>query len=208
MNQEETNPKKKTKKKFIEIPPPDLRIVQMTLIGDAPLMVNNFGKKSEQELADKDGNLPKPKRGPRDIQAEYESSFYRMGKNKYGIPASGIKKAAVSACRFVEGVPMATALGAFFILGDDNNLVEVISKPPRMDTRIVRIGKFPNKIPQLRYRGIFDSWKVTFKVRYNAGIISPAQLLHLYELAGFSIGVCEYRPEKGGTLGRFHVARK
>ena len=76
-----------------------------------------------------------------------------------------------------------------------------------MDTRAVRIGKFPNKVTTLAYRPRFDIWKIKARIRYNAKLISPSQLVNLFENAGFSVGLCEYRPEKGGNCGMFEVEK-
>jgi hypothetical protein len=40
-------------------------------------------------------------------------------------------------------------------------------------------------------------------VRYNMDQISSEQLLNLFELAGFSCGVGEWRMERGGTFGTY-----
>lgn len=138
---------------------------------------------------------------------EFNDALYKMGPKKFGIPAAGLKHCAVSACRFVTGVPMTVAKGAFHVLEQGNGLVEILGSKPVVDERIVRVGNFGNKKPMTRYRPRFDEWKITFKVIYNSKVISPEQLLNLYENAGFAIGLCEYRPEKGGNLGMFRVAR-
>lgn len=146
----------------------------------------------------------------RDPVAEYKSSLYQMpGSKKYGIPVGGVKNCAVSACRFIDGVPMTIAKGAFHVLDSTGTgLIPIDGDAPVMDERICRIGPFGKKTAITRFRGRFDKWSIKFKVQYNARVLSPAQLLNLYENAGFSIGLCEFRPEKSGSLGMFQVARR
>ncbi len=199
---------KKTEPKVAKIPPIQLRTVQITLEGESPLLVHKFSEKSQKEMDDKQQQKAKNKKMPRDPVAEYEASLYRIPgkKDVYGMPASGIRLAAVSACRYVEGISMSKAKGAFHIVGDIGGLIPIKGKPV-MDERIVRIGPFGRKVPMTRYRGRFDEWSVTFHVKYNETVIGAEQLAHLFENAGFSVGLCEYRPEKGGSCGMFKVKR-
>lgn len=207
-----TTTENKTK---VNIPPIDFRTVMITLVGETPLLVHKFSEKSKKEMDDKVQGKAKQKKAPRNPQAEYEASMYKMPgkKNAYGIPASGVKLCAVSACRFTDGMKMTQALGSFHVFEESGGLIQINSlngkKPaqPTMDERIVRIGNFGNKVPQTRYRGRFDDWSITFKVKYNARTITVEQLLNLYENAGFSVGLCEMRPEKKGNLGMFRVER-
>lgn len=195
----------------IFVPPIDLKTAKITLQGTTPLLVNRFDEKSKTEMLEKQMKGAKRAKEARDPKREYEASLYRMPglKNKYGIPVGGVKNCAVSACRFIEGVPMTIAKGAFHVLDETGTgLLPIDGSDPTMDERICRIGPFGKKTAITRYRGRFDKWKVSFTVQYNARVISPAQLLNLYENAGFSIGLCEFRPEKSGSLGMFQVARK
>jgi hypothetical protein len=59
----------------------------------------------------------------------------------------------------------------------------------------------------LRYRGEFSPWKATLTVKYNANLMSAEQVVNLFETAGFAVGVGEWRPERDGPYGRFHVAK-
>ncbi len=38
------------------------------------------------------------------------------------------------------------------------------------------------------------------------GVLGEQQIASMYEFAGFACGVGEWRNEKGGEMGRFHVA--
>lgn len=202
-------PKKTEEDQTIKIPAIESKVAKITLVGDTPLLVCKFSEKAKNELDEKHQQKAKTKRGARDPKAEFEASLYKIpGTKDYGIPASGVKLCAVSACRFIEGVSMTIAKGAFHVLEDKDGLIKINSKGPEMDERIVRVGNFGNKKPMTRYRGRFDKWSITFQVKYNTKVISAEQLLNLYENAGFAVGLCEYRPEKGGNLGMFRVARQ
>jgi len=190
----------------------------ITIVGLSPLLVNNFDVKTRQELDDtyQEGLNAKERKLKREDKTrerktphqEFLSSLYTMaGKpGKYGIPAAGIKKCGVTAAS-LSNIPMTLATRAFHVVGDTAGLIEIKGSKPVMDERIVRVGPFGNKKPATRRRGRFDKWEITFTVRYRADLITTEQLVNLYESAGFSVGICEYRPEKSGNLGMFCVKR-
>lgn len=199
-----------TKEQKITIPKMSMKVIRMTVVGTTALMTQQFSAKSKRQIEEKQQKIAKQARPKRDPRAEYEAALYRIPgkKNKYGIPAMGLKLAAVSACRFTEGIPMTKCIGAFHVLCPDHGFLEIQSKKgPEMDERIVRIGSFPSKVADLRYRPKFTNWKIVFDLEYNDGVISAEQLCNLFEIAGFSIGLGEYRIEKKGNLGRFTVKR-
>lgn len=192
----------------IKIPPIEFKVARITIIGESPLMVNKFSEKAKNELDEKHQQKAKGARKARNPMQEFEDAAYKIDKKTYGIPASGVKHCAVSACRFIEGVNMTTARGAFQIVGDIGGLLPISSKSgPQLDERIVRVGNFGNKKPMTRYRPRFDDWKITFNIKYNANVMSAEQIVNLYENAGFAVGLCELRPEKNGNLGQFRVDR-
>ena len=67
---------------------------------------------------------------------------------------------------------------------------------------MVRVGM---GVADIRYRGEFKTWSAEFSVRYNASAISLEQLVNLFNLGGFACGIGEWRAEKGGTYGMYHV---
>ncbi len=192
----------------LTIPPIKKLTAKITIIGDSPLLVNKFSEKSKTEMLEKQMKKAKGAKEARDPIAEVEAATYKLPNGRYGIPASGIKNCAVSACRFVDGIKMTQAKGAFFVLDDADGLVELdVKGKPEVDERMVAIGPFGKKTKMVRFRPRFDKWACTFKVIYSPDLISPEQLANLYERAGFSVGLCEFRPEKSGSLGMFSVRR-
>ena len=172
------------------------------------MLVNKFSEKSKREMLEKQTKKAKGAKEARDPMAEIEAATYRLPNKKFGIPASGLKNCEVSACKFIDGVPMTRAKGAFFVMEDADGLVELKTDSGlEIDERMVAIGPFGKKTKMSRFRPRFDDWSVTFKVLYDPDLLSAEQLLNLYERAGFSVGLCEYRPEKSGSMGMFHVKR-
>lgn len=153
----------------------------------------------------------KKAKAARDPLAEVEAACYKLSDGTYGVPASGLKNCAVSACRFIEGVPMTRAKGSFFVVPSEpgGDLVRIKSKGGRqIDERPVAVGTFGNKKKMIRFRPKFIDWELTFDIVFDSSIISPEQLANLYDQAGFSVGLCEFRPERSGSHGMFHVQRK
>ncbi|MEE5994731.1 MAG: hypothetical protein V3G42_16130 [Oscillospiraceae bacterium] len=59
----------------------------------------------------------------------------------------------------------------------------------------------------LRYRGEFKNWKATFTVIYNASNAdySVETIINVLNAGGFTCGIGEWRPERDGDFGTFHV---
>lgn len=60
-------------------------------------------------------------------------------------------------------------------------------------------------VADIRYRCEFKEWSAVVKIRYNASVLSEAQIRNLFNVAGFGVGIGEWRPEKDGSFGMFHV---
>lgn len=187
--------------KTIEVPALDKRTMHVTVIGETPLITHQWSVKARQQIKDKQAKAATKPREAKDPQAEFESSIYRLPDGRSAIKASSFKLAAVSAAS-LTGLRTRAALGGFFVIGD---LLPIEGSKPQMREDMVRVGKFPAVTTDIRYRAEFWPWKVKLTITYNAGLLSPAQIVNLLNHAGFSIGVGEWRPEKRGTFGMFHV---
>jgi len=194
----------KVPKQVVRVPAIDVRTMTIRLTGDTPLLCNKFSTKAKTQISDKQQKKAKQARAAKNPEECFRDSLYPMPgkKGKYGFPASGFKKSAVDSCSFVEGIFKSVAKGAFHVVG---NLIEIEGPKPEMQEDIVRIGPVGRKVADIRYRGVFKDWSVRLLIRYNANVISPEQIVNLFNVAGFSVGVGEWRPQRDGSNGTFHV---
>lgn len=204
----------------IIIPDLDLREVQLPVHGSSPLIVHRFSEKAKREMAAKQQQIAQHKKAAKEPVQDFLQSLYLMpgaevesytkGKLTYAkstdgfaFPAGAFKLAAVSACRHVQGISMAYAKGSFHILG---TFVEIEGDDPWMREDIVRLPGI-RPVADLRYRGEFKEWMVKLNIRYNARAINPSQIANLLNVAGFAVGIGEWRPEKDGSNGMFSVKK-
>lgn len=206
-----------TKDATVTIPAINIQYATIRVVGDSPLIVHKWSEKAKKEILDKQMKKAKTKghdaKDPvRDfIESLYwidgepedktENGFARAIENgaRFGFPSVAFKASAVSA-GYRSGVTKdKVSMNAAFHI--DGELVE-IKGVPEMREDMVRIGM---GTADIRYRGMFSEWSATFRVKYNASAISLEQLVNLINLGGFACGLGEWRPEKGGQFGMFHV---
>jgi hypothetical protein len=184
----------------ISLPRFELRSMRIRLIGDAPLICHAWSHKAKTEMLDKQMKKAKQAKAAKDPEQDFRDSLYIHPEGGYGFPSVAFKAAAVDACSHVDGITKVEARGAFHIDGD---MMKIIGEPtPRED--MVRVGM---GTADIRYRGQFDPWSVEIPIRFNSGVLSAEQIIHLFNIAGFGIGVGEWRPQRDGMFGLFHVAR-
>lgn len=196
---------------LITIPPIELALVELRLHGDSPLITHQWSAKAKKEMLDKQMKQAKQAKAAKDPWRDYVESLYWLtpmpedptqddiDRASFGFPAVGFKSAAVGACRFSDAIKMTEARGAFHVVGE----FAVIEGTPTMREDMVRLG---GTTADIRYRGEFKTWATTVTVTYNKAVLSLEQIANLFNLAGFGVGIGEWRPEKDGSYGRFHVA--
>lgn len=182
------------------IPPIAIKTYLLRIVGDTPLICHAWSKKAKQEMLDKQMGKARSKKEVKDPERDYLEAFYRCENGVPGFPTVAFKAAAVGAGRQVEGLSMVFLRGAFHTVGE---LVEIEGEP-RMREDMVKVGG-ASKTADLRYRPEFPVWAVNLAVRLNIRSLTLEQLVHLFNQAGFSCGVGEWRPERNGQYGMFHV---
>jgi len=188
----------------------DLRTAVIHVVGDSPLIVHKWSEKAKNEMLDKQMKKASNGKTAKNPFRDYVESLYWMSecpetpteediaKGHFGFPSTGFKASAVSA-GYRAGITKdkVSTNGAFHIIGE---LVEIIGTPQSRED-MVRI----QMTTDIRYRAEFPKWEAYLNVRYNANVMSLDQIVNLFNLGGFATGVGEWRAEKGGSFGMYHV---
>lgn len=183
----------------IDLPKLQIQRARITLIGDSALICHAWSTKAKEMMLAKQMKKAQGAKQAKDPEQDYMDSLYKLPANGgYGFPAVAFKSAAVDACSHIDGVTKVEARGAFHIVGD----MIKIDGEPRMREDMVRIGM---GTADIRYRGEFPQWRATLEIRYNVNVLSAEQIVNLFNTAGFAIGVGEWRPQRDGSFGMFHV---
>jgi hypothetical protein len=185
----------------VTIPPLRIQNFELKLIGDSPLICHNWSDKARKQILDKQMKKASTGREAKDPERDFAASLYPLGNDRFGFPSIAFKSAVVDACSHVSDLTKVQARGAFHI---DGEFVEIHGKPtPRED--MVRVGM---GAADIRFRGEFKKWSATLTVRYNADVLSVEQIVNLFNVAGFAIGIGSWRPQRDGVFGLFHVDAK
>ena len=149
---------------------------------------------------------------------------------RFGFSVGAIKDAAISAAyRNGWTKDKVSMQGVFYIEADTNGyyagdlaidwgkkridivpnqfrseqMIEIHGDMPVMREDMVRVGMGSADI---RYRGQFTNWYMDVNIRYNRnGKYSLEQIINMLNAGGFTCGLGEWRPEKGGSYGMFKV---
>lgn len=218
-------------KKTGEITIKPIKEVKYTVrvIGDTPLIMHKWSEKGKRELLE---NMQKTNNGkekdPKNPVVEFIDSMYWLTEKpdvncymdeeeceklfmdaiengaRFGFPVTAFKQAAISAAyRLGWSKDKMSLRGVFFIESDDDGLVEIKSDPPIMREDITRIGMGK---PDMRYRGEFRNWYADLVVKFNKnGNYDIGSIINIINAGGYVCGVGEWRPERDGQYGMFHV---
>lgn len=183
----------------IILPEASIQVVDIRIVGDSPLICHRWSEKARKQMLDKQMQAPSAGKDPKDPVADYLSTLYPFPGGGYGFPSLAFKKSAVSACTSLgKSITKVAARQAFHVVGE---LVRIEGEPS-MREDMVKIGM---STADIRHRGEFKEWATTLRIRFNTRVLSVAQICNLLNTAGFAVGVGEWRPEKDGSYGLFHV---
>lgn len=210
------------KTELVSIQPIKLVEVKITIEGDTPLIMHAWSEKAKKQMLDaqtgKAKGKQREKKNPVDdfIQSMYwltgkpeestEEAFAAAIQNgaRFGFPVTALKQAAISAAYRKGWTRDKMSLrGVFFIDGGWGEFMEIVSDPPMMREDMVKVGM---GTADLRYRGEFRNWSATFTLKYDEnGQYSLENILNMINAGGVACGIGEWRAERDGQFGAFHV---
>lgn len=195
---------KGTKKaaEVVSIKPIHRKLVRMRIVGKSPLITHAWDEKNRKLMRDKHAGSKSKNRDARDTVAEGEAAAYRKDDGRYGVPAMAIKSSVIGAAHKDLGIEKTLVRKSLFLVCDDDNILPIDSDPPVIQEDVVRVGQ---GAADLRYRPYFFNWSVIVDWEIDAELLQVKDLVTLVDRAGFGVGICEWRPEKGGEYGRFSV---
>lgn len=203
--------------KEVFIPAINIQTATIKIVGDSPLIMHKWSEKAKKEILDKQMKKAKTKgHDAKDPVADFINSMYWLEGEpeekteegfakaiqngaRFGFPSVAFKTSAVSAGYRCGVTKDKVSMNAAFHI--DGEFVEIHGTPEMREDMV----KIAMGTADIRYRGEFKNWYAVFPVKYNASAISLEQLVNLFNLGGFACGVGEWRAEKGGTFGMFHV---
>jgi hypothetical protein len=189
----------------------------LRIVGDSPLIIHAWDEKAVRQMLEKQMKKTATEKGAKNPFADFVNSLYwlcgkpeemseeafeeAVGKGaKFGFPSIGLKEAAACAGYRAKMTKDKVSTYAAFHIDEEFLVIEGV---PTMRQDMVRLQ---TGVSDVRFRGEFREWSASFIVKYNTAVISPEIITNLINLAGFSVGLGEWRPDKGGRYGMFHVA--
>ena len=210
------------KNDVVEIRPIEIKKVTIRIEGDSPLIMHAWSEKAKRMMLETQMGKAKGKRKElKNPTADFIDSLYwltpmptekteegfetAIAKGaRFGFPVTAFKQGAISAAyRMGWSKDKVSLRGAFFIDGDENGMVEIHSDAPIMREDMVRVGM---GTADIRYRGEFRNWYADLTISYNEnGQYSLENIINIINAGGYVCGVGEWRPEKDGQYGMYHV---
>lgn len=213
---------KKTEE-VIEIKALDIRKVPIRIVGDTPLIVHAWSEKAKRMMLESQMKVTKTKaKDVRDPFSDFINSMYWLeGKPeedteeafikavqngaKWGFPVGAIKQAGNSAAYRLGWVKNQMALrGTYFLKTEHGEYAEIKGCVPKMREDMVKLAGGGSA--DLRYRGEFDNWYMDMVLEFNANSdMTLEQIINVLNVGGYSCGIGEWRPERDGSFGCYHI---
>lgn len=204
--------KKNTASSSTEVVSDILTVTTNTLVchvlGTTPIILNRLSEKAKHELL-----MPRGKKNAAERATtfkhipvdEFRASAHRLSDDRQptllAIPATAFKGSIRTAALDMPGAKKAQIGRLTYVEGDYVGIYGV----PRLLMSAVRSADM-NKTPDIRTRVIVPEWACIVRVTHVQPLIRAQAVANLLAAAGITVGVGDWRPEKGGgSYGQFRI---
>lgn len=187
----------------VQLKPINAKMMKLTIEGTSPLIQHKWSEKALRQMREKGLGKKTKTREPRDAEKEAKDAAYLTADGKPGLPLLAVKSAIIAAAHKDIGIEKTLVRKGLFIRGNDETMIIPMKcDKPKIREDCVTVGMGS---ADLRYRPQFDKWSAELNIEYDADLLQPQDIVNLVDRAGFGVGIGEWRPEKGGEMGRFRV---
>ena len=190
----------------VELKPICYEILKFNIKGLSPLVMHKWAEKAKREMREKHAGRKTKSREKRDPEQEAQAATYVDENGRPGIPAIAFKSALIAAAHKDLGIEKTLVRKAVFTgCSDPQQILPISFKRADVVEDLVRVGAGS---ADLRYRPYFYDWSCEMHLEFEPSMIRVEDLVSLIDRAGAAVGICEWRPEKGGEYGRFQIDEK
>jgi hypothetical protein len=181
-------------------------VLHCYVVGTSPLILNKMSEKAKHQLLLPSGRktaVEKATTLKHDPYEEYRASAYTLSDESQptflALLATAFKGSLRSAALDMPGAKKAQIGRLTYIEGEMVGVYGV----PKLFMTIVRSADM-NRTPDVRTRAIVPEWACHLRVRFVQPLIRAQAVTNLLAAAGITIGVGDWRSEKGsGNYGQF-----
>lgn len=178
-----------------------MKIIEVRINGVSPLLQHRFpeedqGTKTRKKSASSDDSM-------------VEASLYRLPDGTIYQPSThilGCLKAAGARFQIVgrRKSTFKNVIGGGAVIIEPDAIPHIFQRW-QVDVRAVVNPSTKGRV--LRKRPVFKEWGLSFRMLVDEEEMPVETLKEIFDLAGRSIGIGDYRPQRGGPFGRFMIIR-
>lgn len=220
--------------RLLDIPAFRLEVVRLRVVGMSPLLVHAFSAKARRDILERDRRTSNKaaRREPRgSAESEVWPALYHVEtypaeqeypgddevrrilgsheafEGRFGFPSRAIKNSVVDSARITE-YPMTLIKQSIFVYSvaregrQHEDLMILDAEEIRIREDFARIN---GRTATVRFRPEFHDWSTEIEVKWPAYTMAIEQVIAMLNLAGETVGLGDWRPEKLGVHGRFRV---
>jgi hypothetical protein len=177
--------------------------ISFWISGTSPMIQHAWAEKGLKQMRMTASERKKVPKVGRDPEIEANDAMYKLKDGSPACPMLAIKASLIGAAHKDLGIEKTLVRKALFLPSPEYEpglLSPLYFDSLEIREDIVRIGQGQT---DLRYRPEFTGWRVNVILEVDTDLINEQDIVNLVNRAGFSVGVGEWRPEKGGEYGRF-----
>lgn len=178
------------------------------LLGTSPMILNRLSEKAKHELLMPRGRKSAGERATtlkHNPYQEFRDSPHRLSDDRQptylAVPSTAFKRSICTAALDMPGAKKAQIGRLTYIEGDYVNLYGI----PKLFMAPVRSADMA-RTPDIRTRAIVPQWACKVQITFVQPLIRAQAVANLLAAAGITIGIGDWRPEKGaGSMGQFRI---